>query len=108
KRRDRLHVAAVLVAERKPVQQVFDGIEPRALEIGGLSRADAFEKMERGVEGFAQGSRRVRKEPPYLMRSIERSQPGRRGRRSADSPPADRTDRRSSRPADSSRSSSSS
>jgi len=41
-------VAAVLVTEWQPVQEIFDGDEPGALEIRGLARADAFQELERG------------------------------------------------------------
>ena len=49
-RGDRLHAAAVLVAERQPVEQVFDGDEAGALEVRRLARTDAFQELERGVE----------------------------------------------------------
>ena len=49
-RGDRLHAAAVLVAERQPVEQIFDGDEAGALEIRGLARTDAFQELERSVE----------------------------------------------------------
>jgi hypothetical protein len=45
-RRDRLHAAPVFIAERKPIQQVLDCLETRALEIGRLTRTDAFQKLE--------------------------------------------------------------
>ena len=48
--RDRLEVSAVLVAGRKAVQQIFDGVEPGALEIRGAARADAFQVLERSLE----------------------------------------------------------
>ena len=49
-RGDRLHAAAVLVAERQPVEQIFDGDEAGALEVGGLARTDAFQELERRGE----------------------------------------------------------
>src|SRR5262249_50675774 len=49
-RRDRLHVAAVLVAERQPVEQILDGDEARAFEVRGLPRTHTLEKLERSTE----------------------------------------------------------
>ncbi len=46
-RGDRLHAAAVLVAERQPVEQIFDGDEAGALEIRRLARADALQELQR-------------------------------------------------------------
>ena len=46
KRRNRLKAAAIFVADGKPVQQVFDGEETDALEIGGATRTDAFEELQ--------------------------------------------------------------
>jgi hypothetical protein len=45
-RRDRLKVSAILVADRKAIQQVFDGMESDALEIGGAARANALEVLK--------------------------------------------------------------
>ena len=49
-RGDRLKRAAVLVAGREPVEQIFDRVEADALQIGGTSRADPLEELERRVE----------------------------------------------------------
>ena len=46
-RGDRLHPAAVFVAERQPIEEIFDGDEAGALEVRGLARADAFQELER-------------------------------------------------------------
>jgi hypothetical protein len=40
-------VSAVLVADRKPIQQVFDRFESDAAEIGGAPRADALQILKR-------------------------------------------------------------
>ena len=50
-------VAAILVADRKAVQQVLDRGEADALEIGRAPRPDAFQVLKRRVEGdHGQGS----------------------------------------------------
>ena len=49
-RGDRLHAAAVFVAERQTVEQVFDGDEAGALEVRGLPRTNAFQELERRRE----------------------------------------------------------
>ena len=59
-RGDRLHAAAVLVAERKPVEQIFDRDEAGALEVGGLARADALQELERAWRGSHLGVRDAR------------------------------------------------
>ncbi len=46
-RGNRLHAAAVLVAERQSVQQIFDDDEAGAFEVRGLPRTHAFQKLER-------------------------------------------------------------
>src|SRR5919201_3305730 len=46
-RRDRLQVAAILVAKREPVQEIFDGDETRTLEIGGAARTDTLQELQR-------------------------------------------------------------
>ena len=46
-RGNRLHPAAILVAERQPVQEVFDGDEAGALEVRRLPRTDAFQELKR-------------------------------------------------------------
>ena len=56
KLRDRLQVAAVFVAEREVVDQVFDGFEAFGLKHGGARRADAFEVCERGIEREGQST----------------------------------------------------
>jgi hypothetical protein len=43
-------VAAVFVAEWEAVEQVLDGDEPGALEIGRFSRPYALEELERSGE----------------------------------------------------------
>jgi hypothetical protein len=40
-------VAAVLVAERKPVEQIFDGDEAGAFEVRGFPRTHTFEELKR-------------------------------------------------------------
>ena len=50
KRCDRLHVAAVFVAERKPVEEILDGDEAGAFEVRGFPRTYALQKLKRGVE----------------------------------------------------------
>jgi hypothetical protein len=50
-RRDRLKRAAILVPGRKAIQEVFDGGEAHALKVGGPPRTDAFEVLQRRVEG---------------------------------------------------------
>jgi hypothetical protein len=40
----------VFVTNRKPVQQVLDGDESGALEVGGTARTDAFEVLKGGRE----------------------------------------------------------
>jgi hypothetical protein len=44
-RANRLQAAAILVAERKPVQQIFDREQTDPLEIGRAARPDAFEEL---------------------------------------------------------------
>ena len=41
-RGNRLHAAAVFVAEGEAVKKILDGDQAGALEIGGLARADPF------------------------------------------------------------------
>ena len=48
-RRDRLEVAAVLVADRKAVEQIFDGVQADALQVGGAARPDAFQELQRAI-----------------------------------------------------------
>ena len=55
-RGDRLHPAAVLVAERQPIQQVFDGDEAGAFEVRGLARTDALQELERRRERTSQSA----------------------------------------------------
>ncbi len=47
---NRLKVAAVLVAERKSIQQVFERGEAGAREIGGAAGTDALQELERRGE----------------------------------------------------------
>src|SRR5438132_477068 len=75
---NRLHVAAVFVAEWKPVEQVLDGHEARAFEVRGFSRTYALEELKRSFQ-----------------RVTGQSQPVRSQRRSAESRPGARTDRQS-------------
>ena len=42
---------AILVPRGKPVEQVFDGAEPDALEIGRAARPDALQILERAASG---------------------------------------------------------
>ena len=49
-RGDGLEVAAVFVPDGKPIQQIFDRVQPGVLEIGGAPRSDAFEKLKRRRE----------------------------------------------------------
>ena len=49
-RGDRLQAAAVFVAERKAVQQIFDGMQARARQIGRAPRADALQVLQRRGE----------------------------------------------------------
>ena len=50
-RGDGLEGAAILVADRETIKQVFDRGEADALEIGGAPWADALQELERRVEG---------------------------------------------------------
>ncbi len=52
KRRDRLECAAVFVADRESIEEILDGVEADALEIGGAPRADAFEELQRRLKGI--------------------------------------------------------
>jgi hypothetical protein len=45
-----LKVTAILVPGRKPVEEILDGEEADALEVGGSTRTDAFEKLQRRRE----------------------------------------------------------
>ncbi len=49
-RGDRLHAAAVFVAKRQAVQQVLDGDEARAFEVGRLARTDTLQELKRSGE----------------------------------------------------------
>jgi hypothetical protein len=49
-------VAAVFVAERKPVEEVLDGDETGAFEVRRFPGTYAFQKLEWGVEEIGQGS----------------------------------------------------
>lgn len=44
---DRLKMRAVLVAERKTIEKIFDGLEAGAPQIGRAPRPDAFQILER-------------------------------------------------------------
>jgi hypothetical protein len=45
-----LKVAAIFVPDREPVEEILDGEEADALEVGGSTRTDAFEKLQRRRE----------------------------------------------------------
>ena len=47
-RGNRLHAAAVFVAEGEAVKKILDGDQAGALEIGGLARADPLQELKRG------------------------------------------------------------
>jgi hypothetical protein len=49
----------VFVADRKPIQQIFDGGEADALEVSGTARTDAFEVLKRRREQIVAQSREV-------------------------------------------------
>ena len=49
-RGDGLEVAAILVANRKAVEKVFDGVETDTFEIGGAPRADTFQVLQRRLK----------------------------------------------------------
>ena len=46
---NRLHVAAILVAEWKPVEKVLDGDQAGAFEVRGFPRTDALQELERSA-----------------------------------------------------------
>jgi hypothetical protein len=45
-----LELAAVFVADRKPVEQILDGEEADPFEVGGSTWTDALEKLQRRRE----------------------------------------------------------
>ena len=45
-RRDRLQAASIFVAERKAVQEIFDGDEADAFEVRGTTGPDALEELQ--------------------------------------------------------------
>jgi len=49
KQGDRLHPAPIFVAKREAVQQILDGDQTCAFEVGRLSRPDAFQELERSI-----------------------------------------------------------
>ncbi len=51
-RRDRLECAAIFVADRKAVEQVFDRVQAHAFEIGGAPRTDPLEVLQRRLQGI--------------------------------------------------------
>ena len=51
-RGDRLERAAILVADREPIEEVFDRVQADALEIGRAPRADALEELQRRLRGI--------------------------------------------------------
>src|SRR5205085_9930636 len=53
-RRNRLHMAAVFVAERQAIQQILDGDQAGALQVRRLAGPDAFQKLERSGEEVTQ------------------------------------------------------
>ena len=52
-RRDRLKAAAIFVAERKAVEEIFDGDEAGVLEIGGAAGTDAFQELQGRRQGVS-------------------------------------------------------
>ena len=54
KRHDLFHEPPVFVAERQAVQQIFDGDEARAFEVGRLARTDALQELKRSRERIRQ------------------------------------------------------
>src|SRR5262249_58236719 len=46
-RRDRPQPAPSLVPDREAIQEILDGGEADALEVGGTTRADAFQELNR-------------------------------------------------------------
>ncbi len=57
-RGDRLQPAAVFVPQRETEQQVFDGVQTDAGQVGGTPGADAFEKLKRRGEDVVTHGRR--------------------------------------------------
>ena len=51
-RRDGLERAAVLVADREPIEEVLDCVQADALEVGRAARPDAFEELQRRLKGI--------------------------------------------------------
>ena len=107
-RRNRLKAAAIFVADRKPVQQIFDGEKADAFEIGGAG-ADALEELQgrrrftvdRSLPGHREAARRVHcYDPLWLTASLSGRpliaplRPGRSPPESRGSVPAARTGRR--------------
>ena len=45
-------MAAILVAQRKAIQQVFDGVQPGVREVRRPPRPDALQELERSGEEF--------------------------------------------------------
>ena len=58
---DGLEAAAVFVADRKPVQEIFDGVQPGVLEIGGAPRSDALQILQRRREHLVGGVHNVKR-----------------------------------------------
>ena len=55
-RRDRLQAAAIFVAQREAEEQIFDGIQPGAREVGGLAGADALQELQRRLQEVGGGA----------------------------------------------------
>ena len=49
-RRDRLETAAIFVADRKAIEEVFDRGEADALQIGGAPRSDSLQVLQRRLK----------------------------------------------------------
>ena len=54
-RRDRLQMAAIFVAERETEEQILDGIQPGAREVGGLAGADSLQELQRRLQEVGGG-----------------------------------------------------
>ncbi len=53
-------MSAVLIPNREPVQQVFDGFQADAPEVGRAARADALQILQRTLQRMDIGLRQVR------------------------------------------------
>ena len=50
--RDGVEGAAIFVADRKSVEQVFDRVQAHSLEVGRAPRPDALEELQRRLQGI--------------------------------------------------------